>query len=309
MSLAEFRAAWSCRLELHTKRTTTGPGDQPRSREGRAAILHVVIRATLDWQQATNDQLHPEYVREMAARWDSIFRLGFTDCRARIARLAERTHRARSNVRLAPRTGPRSIDLDAVQADDWVLVCDDDDWYSPQLGAALAALNEPPNRRLILWADGRLELYGLGPHLRNPNLPLPLLLRERKADRVRTNNYAISGATLQQNPQLLHRAWFHDEVNRDVIGRVVLPGRALSVVNRHPTSTLVLRTIREQAEASGIDLADAMRVAVWHFAYGPYPAEAAAFTWAAPLIHQTRDLFREALPVRQNRPYEATPRP
>ena len=66
-------------------------------------ILHVVIRATLDWERAGYEQLDSPFMQETARLWDSTFRLGYMACRARIRNIAERTHRARPDVRWGSR--------------------------------------------------------------------------------------------------------------------------------------------------------------------------------------------------------------
>ena len=264
--------------------------------------LHVVIRATLDWERAGHEQLDSSFMQETARLWDSTFRLGYMACRARIRNIAGRTHRARPDVRVHSNT----IDLDAVKARDMVLLCDDDDWYSPHLGAALAARNRAGGRELILWADAALALYGLRRvYLQKPRAPLFVLLRERGVDAehdqqylVRSNNYAIPGALLQDQPEILRALWFHDGADR-YVARTSLPTTRihspLSVVNRHPCSKLVLREVMEQIRVHGWDPPTGLRVAVAAWVRNQGVSLPASLRWAAPLIHQVRAVFREAL--------------
>ena len=264
--------------------------------------LHIVVRKTLDWETAGYDELDSPFIQETARLWDSTFRLGYMACRARIKNIAGRAHRARPNVRVHS----NSIDLDAVQTEDMVLLCDDDDWYSPHLEAALAAQNGAGRRELILWADGSIGLYGLRRvFLQKPRAPLIVVLRERGVDAehgqqylVRSNNYAIPGALLQDQPDILGQLWFHDGAER-YVARTNLPTRrlhsTLSLVNRHPCSKLVLCEIMKQIRAHGWDPAPALRVAVTAWVRNHCLGLPRRLGWASPLIHQVRAVFREAL--------------
>ncbi len=265
-------------------------------------VLHVVIRATLDWSRAGYEQLDSPFMQETARLWDSTFRLGYMACRARIKNIAERAHRARPDARVHANT----IDLDVVQARDMVLLCDDDDWYSPQLGAALAARSRAGGRELILWTDAVIGFYALkSAYLRQPGAPLNVLLRERgvgaehgQKHLVRSNNYAIPGALLRNQPEVLKALWFHDGADR-YIARTNLPTTRihspLSVVNRHPCSKLVLSEVMKQIGTHEWDPPTALRVAVAAWVRNQCVNLPGSLRWAAPLIHQVRAVFREAL--------------
>ena len=112
---------------------------------------------------------------------------------------------------------------------------------------------------------------------------------------VKTNNYAVSGALLQSQPELLAAAWHGlyggaDECVR--AGRVslhVLP-RTLSVVNRHPCRQLVLRRIMNGV--GGEDAGLALWRLVRHYANSPDLPVPRGLEWAAPHMRQMKDLFR-----------------
>lgn len=263
--------------------------------------LHVVIRATLDWKRSGYEQLDSPFMRETARLWDSTFRLDYMACRARIRNIAERAHRARANVRVHSNT----IDLDAVRARDMVLLCDDDDWYSPNLGAVLAAQHGAGGRELLLWADGAIGIYDLKSAYHKPGAPLMVLMRERGVGAehgqkylVRSNNYAVPGALLQHQPEILKELWFHDGAERYIARTNLATTRIhspLSVVTRHPCSKLVLRTIMEQSRAHEWDPPTALRVAVAAWVRNQCVGLPGSLRWASPLIHQVRAVFREAL--------------
>lgn len=276
--------------------------NSPRETRADMGLLHVVIRATLDWERAGYEQLDSPFMQETARLWDSTFRLGYMACRARIRNIAERAHRARPDVRVHYNT----IDLDAVKARDTVLLCDDDDWYSPHLGAMLAARNGAGGRELILWADAVIGFYALKRvYLQESRQPLLVLLRERGVNAehdqrylVRSNNYAIPGALLRDRPEVLKALWFHDGADR-YVARTNLPTTRLhaplSLVNRHPCSKLVLRDIMEQIGAHAWDPPTALRVAVAAWVRNQCVSLPGSLRWASPLIHQVRAVFREAL--------------
>ena len=265
--------------------------------------LHIVVRKTLDWETAAYDELDSPFMQETARLWDSTFRLGYMACRARIRSIAERTHRARSEVRLHFNT----IDLDAVKARDMVLLCDDDDWYPLRISARRCGPRKKVRAGggLILWADAALGIYALGAHFKSSRAPLLVLMRERGVDAdhgqkylVRTNNYALPGTLLQQQPGVLEQVWFHDGAAR-YIERTKLPTTRihspLSVVNRHPCSKLVLRDVAQQSRAHGWDPATALRLAVSAWVRNHSAGLPGTLRWASPLIHQVRAVFQEAL--------------
>ena len=265
-------------------------------------VCHIVIRETLDWKRVSYDQLVSPFIQETARLWDSVFRLGYMACRDRIKTIALRANGGWAHVRLVQPGGPEAFDLGAIRPEDMVLLCDDDDWYAPQLAARLAALAE--RRRVVIWPDAVFGFLALWSHFKH-ECPLMVRLHERRLDApreqftVRTNNYAIPGALILDRPGLLTSCWGHGGADRLVTELKELPTTTLplplSIANRHPCSQMVLRRCMELARAYGQDPAEALRKLVQHYARNPYMDIPTAWWWAVPLIQRTRAVFQECV--------------
>ena len=271
----------------------------------RIGTCHVVIRKTLDWQTAGHDQLVTPFIRDTAVLWDSIFNLSYTACRARIKAIAQDARRALPRVRIVEPDGAGDLDLSRVQPDDVVLLCDDDDWYHPQTVARLEAVDRLHDS-VVVWPDGMYGFFAPKQNIARVLLP-PIRLRHRPLDDlhaqcvVKTNNYALSGALLRRQPELVKACWSHDGADR-YLKRTNLPvttiAEPLSVVNRHPSSQLVLRRIMNSVEG-GQDPALVLRRVVKHFGhYGACDEKTipAPYHWAAGgLIERVCAVFRQAV--------------
>ena len=262
----------------------------------RIGKAHVIFRETLDWDRAGYSQLINPFIRETAALWDRHLPHTFTACRARIKAVSLAAHRELRNVRIHE---GGSFDLDEIAAGDVVLFCDDDDWYSPHTVDYLGAVDELRDH-LVVWLDGVFGFFAPKANITRPAGLPSVRLRHRALDHasgflVKTNNYAVSGALLQSQPELLAAVWHHGYGGADECvraGRVplhVLP-RTLSVVNRHPCSQLVLRRIMNGV--GGEDAGLALWRLVRHYANSPDLPVPRGLEWAAPHMRQMKDLFR-----------------
>ena len=270
----------------------------------RIETCHVVIRKTLDWQTAGHDQLVTPFIRDTAVLWDSIFSLSYTACRARIKAIAQDAHRALPRVRIVEPDGAGDLDLSRVQPEDVVLLCDDDSWYHPQTVARLEAVDRLHDS-VVVWPDGVYGFFAPKQNIARVLLPR-IRLRHRPLDElhaecvVKANNYALSGALLRRQPQLVKACWSHDGADR-YLKRTGLPvttiAEPLSVVNKHPSSHLVLRRIMNSVEG-GQDPALVLRRLVKHFGrYGACDEKTipAPYHWAAGLIERVCAVFRQAV--------------
>ena len=258
---------------------------------------HIIVRETLDWERATYDQLINPFIQDTARLWDSIFPLTYTACRARIKAIALAAHRDLRNARVHEGA---SLDLNEIAADDVVVFCDDDDWYSPHAMDYIGSVDELRDH-LVVWLDGVFGFFAPKANItRLAGLPSIRLRHRTLNDRasdfiVKTNNYAVSGALLRSRPELLAAIWHHGYGGADECvraGRIplhVLP-RTLSVVNRHPCSQLVLRRIMKSV--GGEDAALALWRLVRHYANSPDLPVPRGLEWAAPHMLRIKNLFR-----------------
>ena len=250
---------------------------------------YVIVRQTLDWERATPDDLFDGFARETARTWDRTFDTSYFACRARIKAIA------RENLELlggdAQVHDAATFPFFALQPDDVVLPCDDDDWYHPEVIRHVTAAG-PLCGGLLMWPDAVYGYHGGQFHLERPCLR-QLDDRGAVSGPVKTNNYAFSGRLAQER----RAVWGHASIVRYV--REIRPefsrlDRPLSLVNRHPCSYTVwkyaLRGIRPAA--GGDARGDALRSLVGRYtscAVGDIQPE---FRWALPYIERTQQLFR-----------------
>ena len=119
--------------------------------------LRILIRRSLDWDNASYDDLLNPSIRRVAELWDRSFALSYIACRARIKWITRIYLQAVPNVRIEE---AHDIGLSGVleqqpplpveemfSPDDLVLISDDDDIYHPGI---LEVLQDAPWRDYIL---------------------------------------------------------------------------------------------------------------------------------------------------------------
>ena len=255
-------------------------------------LCHVLIRRTLDWERAGYNDLINTFVRDVARRWDDTFRLTYTACRARIKAIGHDSLRAVARGRIRE---VRDFDASCLAADDVLLICDDDDWYHPDLMKHLRRETYPQDR-IALWPDG---VHGFHAPRRGGPIEVHLeRVKERPLDdkQPKTNNYAISGRLLQQERDLLATLLTHASAVRYMAEHappVARQSTPLSLVNRHPCSITVLRSVLQAVDPA--DTGPVLRQLVERYARPRPTALQPAFRWTAGYVDRVRDVFREAL--------------
>ena len=274
----------------------------------RIGVCHVVIRDTLDWERTSYDQLISPFIRETVRLWNRTFHLDYMACRARIKSIAYDAHSALPNVQVVEPSSASAVDLSTIQPEDVVLLCDDDDWYHPQLVARLERV-ERWRDCVVMWPDAVYGFFAPKQNIARPAGLPRVRMRDRPLHQtgaysvIKTNNYALSGALLQRQPQLLRGLWGHGGAARYLQAerpRVMTLAEPLSVVNRHPCSQLVLGRIMQSV--NGEDAALALWRLVKHWVNGHHPPVPPRYQWATMYIERVRSVFHEACilkPARQ----------
>ena len=250
--------------------------------------VHVLIRETLDWGNATYEDLKNDFVRQVAHRWDSVFHVTYMDCRARLKAITFDSLKVLPSVQIHDY---KCFDMRVVKPEDVLLICDDDDWYHPHIVEHLhdqIDVHRSLEYHLIVWPDGAFLCDGA-----------PGLIRKRPMDKsarfiAKTNNYAVSGSFLCSKPERLSQVLGHghaDHYLRSAEPPVMKLTTSLSLVNRHPCSQVVL-----QRNLRSIDVAEwgeVFRKLIQQ--YMQRPTLQPLFPWSRAYILQAKAVFREAL--------------
>lgn len=238
--------------------------------------VYALVRQSPDWASLDDGYLvemrrfarligRPEDQPERGLRlWNAVAPVTYFHTRAALKLIAE--------ARLEALPFPRTT-LDAVPslpADAWVVPVDDDDWLSPDLAGALDGVDA----ELAVWRS----------------LVLRDDLQQRPLDGIcYSNNYAVRAgalARLDADPAVAIQHWVADAAGRD--GRVTRADldRPLSIVLRHPASTLVL----EQVLASADPPAE-LRARLDRFYQAAETARPGAEPWLVPGFAALSGLF------------------
>jgi len=262
-------------------------------------------------------------MEELIALWNESFALDFFRCRARLAGIAlSSCHDV---------DGARTLDIGRLPEVERALtestasVCffvDDDDWYSPRLVAELR--DADLTGHAVRWSAPifRGELVHRSVHRRWPRcsvrggrivrkLPRSMVGTARRLRGAtstsnlrmewikflfQTNNYGITPRLMSRRAALddvvdhVHASRFFD--CRPFALRVVtLPGKVLSITNKHPCSATRLAVVSARSEPRR-----AMRSHVERFVLqGRALRFPSNYAWSRPLVARTLDLFEEAL--------------
>ena len=149
-----------------------------------------------------------------------------------------------------------------------------------------------PLYKVFLWPDGA---YGCTKKIFRAGR-----VRERSLEDgmsiVKTNNYALLGSLVLQEPSLLDKFRTHGYAMHNIhsvesiLQRMPMP---LSLVNVHPCSQTVLRVSFPSRDCSeGVTILEALIKRYIHD--DPEPIQI-TFGWAKEGISQAKDIFREAL--------------
>ena len=228
---------------------------------GHATPVYIVLRQSPEWGIQTYADLEktrdfcrligrPEnFISERVMLWDRTFRTGFFAVRQVMKEICLENFRSVSGASLVSLEQSR----DALDPDAFYLFTDDDDWYHPGIARVLSAL-DPRACEAILWYSARFR-RGL-----TPRLP----------DAFYTNNYAVSGTMLAQLRGNLEKVCQHFGAHETFFGKtpismarrigyaslvrrfmvkgfcpVIRLSEFLSMTNKHPASTVVLKSLGE----------------------------------------------------------------
>jgi len=255
----------------------------------------IVIRDTLDWHNATLDDLRDDKIRSAAALWDRTFKMTFMKCRALIKNQAQGFLRDITDTNIVPFQIAKAKKRPSL----FTLICDDDDWYHPQLISYLKKRSDD-DAAILVWPDG---IYGY--RVRRNRVPGQSFLEEHlKGVRARplsdetalsiikTNNFALAEVFFDHYS--LSDAHSHGHVihasSKVKVEKLPFP---LSIANRHPCSYTVLTNllIDNPPEQEGRERLQALVQDYVRSSYHLQPE----FEWAVSHIAQVKEIFSHAL--------------
>ena len=260
--------------------------------------LCVVVRSSPDWGRLTREQFEAqarEFCRrvnrpveqtvETARLWDRTFRATFCETRQAMKEIAQ-TLLAGMTVREIVHGPPPG----EARAGTLYLITDDDDWCSPELPAALAAVPREGYDG-VTWGSAVL-----GPLRRDADEPVldePLAVKFRPLTvACHSNNYALTPEYFVRPGAGWDRVFSHGRADREFRElRVFNVERYLSVKNTNPASTVFLENglRREFSEARLRQLIEQYNARLEAARAGDDPR----LGWARPGIELVRKFFRE----------------
>jgi hypothetical protein len=121
-------------------------------------VIHICVRQTLDWtdEALVDAQVIPKFRPKLLA-WNATFDMPYHVFRQRLKAIAQSS--------LARVGGCVQTDLEAVPPGDVIVPVDDDDWFAPDLGAALGRVLDPAARG-YRWRQA--VIVAPGPGARGP---------------------------------------------------------------------------------------------------------------------------------------------
>lgn len=249
--------------------------------------LYIVVRQSPDWGSLTYDYFaemrafsrligRPEGMLEGFVRlWDGTFGISYFQVREELKKISLKNF---SKVR-----GAEMVSFaQACQAstDNSIFVfTDDDDWFRGDL-AEVVLTSMTTEYEWVIWGSSVLR----------ENIEL----RDFQ-EYCFTNNYGTRALVALDNGRdlnIIGQHWTADAVLKQEGRRLCLVREYLSMVNRHPTSTLVLEK-HLSAEQSPSALVNVVRNFAGHGAQSPVLDPKTA--WAAEEIAATRDLYSNVL--------------
>jgi len=266
-----------------------------------ALRLFVIVRRSPDWGRLTQEEFEAqarlfcravhrpeEQVIDTARLWDTAFPLSYCQTRQTLKDIAGETLRALRPEQIT--TGEAPIPVPPPGA--VYVICDDDDWLSPDLPTALntAALRPYDG---VVWGNA---VFGpLKKAAREPVLEVPDGIELRPLDRVcHSNNYAVTSRYLERAAGVLDHVFSHGIASQTFQSLEIAQIRSyLSVKNTNPTSTVFLEN-GLRWERSRQRLIDLVRQYVERAARG-VDTVSEDLRWAMPQMVQVVRLFAQLL--------------
>lgn len=259
---------------------------------------YILVRETLDWENASYSDLRDDAIRTLAGLWDNTFTLRFTQCRAAIKYSTFAFFAEIDDAEILASSDMAQVSFGD---DDLLLVADDDDWYRPDVFTALRK-RQVTQHQAALWPDGVFGYHicwdtptqvWLEECLRQPKLrPLS---DGRAYSAVKTNNYMVTRRLMPGSLTDIAAAVMSHEHAAQALTEpgtdVMLCEEILSLVNRHPCSYLVLNYGME-GQPSRERLKALVSRYVQESAYLSLPE---VVSWAQPYIASMRQLFVKVL--------------
>lgn len=241
-------------------------------------MIHICVRQTLDWtdEALVDAQVIPKFRPKLLA-WNATFDMPYHVFRQRLKAIAQSS--------LARVGGCVQTDLEAVPPGDVIVPVDDDDWFAPDLGAALGRVLDPAARG-YRWRQAVIEAP---PLWRRARVRVGRLIGRRELYTCKTNTYAVVNG-----PGALDLARGHTDASAYFDAH---PGdireipATLAVQNRNLASQTALAWGRPSIGQGEL-------LAVFRRYRRLYPTVRLdpGLAWAAPYVAQMADLMQEIRP-------------
>ena len=260
--------------------------------------VFIVQRQTLDWAALDLEGLRSasiefcrrlrrrdDFVYRLAKLWNDTFRCGYLETRARIKAISEQHNASIDGTRFIPFEENTDVTLDAAG---YVFI-DDDDWFSPALGTALAPYTGR-ERNFLLWRTTNIG---------SPNQEFPVFYWGLNG-RCMTNNYMATWHWIREQGSL-DRVFWHKSAIQVLEKEPDLQQLdvCLSVANKGPISSMsLIRGLGDSREPS------ALREMVEQYLRQMETvtaADLAHVSWAAPLLDATIQVYRDVFDSRIER--------
>lgn len=207
----------------------------------KADGVNVIVRQSPDWAnidiEAFKEQSRQfcrtifrpeEQVNELMSLWDSTFSISFFQVRQRMKEIAQANLRSIRSCRTHQIADFRANDYANQEIFCFV---DDDDWFSPEICAALHAAD-----------DGKVDGFRWK-HVAFGSKDGEALTFRAVSPTVYTNNYAVKASYLKNKSGNLQAVLQHFDADAAFKKmRIADIDSYLSVTNKHPASTIFLET-------------------------------------------------------------------
>lgn len=255
--------------------------------------LQIVVRQSPDWRDTPYEDLlensrsfcrmiaapvglQENFISDIVAVWDRIFKMPFFQVRAAMKDIAEKNL---ARVKRASVTAVEHAEPSAIRAEPLYLFIDDDDWLRPDIYAAMKPYLSPK-------ADG----YTFGNILCVSHIELRAI-----ENGCYTNNYAVSGRFLQQGGgdiACVTQHWTAHQTFNEPGFRVAQIPLYLSATNKHPASTMKLKDGLAENALSAATLRRLIEKYVDESSHATTPLEA---DWTKPYTKKVRTVFAALL--------------
>lgn len=249
---------------------------------------HVIIRQSLDWGNISLSEFReqsrefcrlinrpPDQVNLAVDLWNRTFRHSFFKVRQEIKDIALENFASLKDVQVF--NSAEGIDQKIFEKGFYIFI-DDDDWLHPEIASLLSDIADSQKENAIVWGS---VAFGT---------TTDQIINRRKPDGFcYTNNYAITGKFLLEDPKNYERVFQHFGANETFRQQAKIINEYWSVTNKNPSSTVYLEQVLKNDFSSN---ALKSGVAGYLQRFGQIEKEIdPSLQWARPLMDKMAGIF------------------